>query len=361
MREPETKAAYEVSPPRSTWPGVGAVVSAPDVAILGAGLMGRWHAHAARRLGARVMAVADPDGARARALAGPGVPVFSDPDALFEATHPDVVHLCSPSVTHGTAIRAAIEQGVHVFGEKPLAADAAEARDLCDLAQQVGVFLRPVHQYAFQNSVERIVAQQGRIGALELVEMRYFSAGAMGAAAEDLPRIAADILPHPIAIAQRLWPERRLDALDWTVTPAGAHGLQMATAIGSVMLRITVSMAARPTEATLVLYGDKGGWEADLFHGYARFRDGTANRRSKALRPFGDALSVLGHASANMAGRVLRREPAYPGLRALMAAFYAAIAGRGAPPISMDETIAVAVLRDLFLAHTTHLETKTTQ
>ena len=359
MRRPETKTAYEVSPSRSTWPGAGAVVSAPDVAILGAGLMGRWHSHAARRLGARVVAVADPDAARARVLAGPGVPIFTNPDALFEAVRPDVVHLCSPSATHGTAIRAAIARGVHIFAEKPLAADAAETRDLCDLAQQAGVLLCPVHQYAFQHSVERIVAQQGYAGALELAEMRYFSAGATGAAAEDLPRIAADIIPHPIAIAQRLWPECRLDTLDWTVTPAGAHGWQMTAAIGSVTLRITVSLAARPTEATLVLYGDKGAWEADLFHGYARFRDGTASRRSKALRPFGDALSVLGHASVNMAGRVLRREPAYPGLRTLMAAFYAAIAERGTPPISVDQTIAVAALRDLFLARTTHPETGT--
>lgn len=299
-----------------------------------------------------MVAVADPDIARARALAGPGVPVFSDPDALFRAARPAVVHLCSPSATHGAVIRAAIAQGVHVFTEKPLAADAAETRDLCDLAQQAGVLLCPVHQYAFQPSVERIVAQQGRAGALELVEMSYFSAGAGAAAAEDLPRIAADILPHPVAIAQRLWPERPLDALDWTVTAAGARGWQMTTAIGPTTLRITLSLAARPTEATLALYGDKGAWEADLFHGYARFRDGTASRRSKAMRPFSDALSVLGHASANMAGRILRREPAYPGLRTLIAAFYAAIAGRGAVPILAEHAIAVAVLRDLFVSRT---------
>lgn len=320
--------------------------------------MGRWHAHAARRLGARVIAVADPDADRARALAGPGVPVFADPEALFQAVSPTVVHLCSPSASHGAIIRAAIAQGVHVFAEKPLAADAKETRELCDLAQKSHVLLCPVHQYAFQSALERIIAQQHRIGALELVEMRYFSAGAVGAAAKDLPRIAADILPHPIAIAQRIWPERSLDALDWHVTPVGTAGWQMTATVGTATLRITLSLTARPTEASLVLYGDKGAWEADLFHGYARFRDGTASRRSKALRPFGDALSVLGHASANMAGRALRREPAYPGLRALTAAFYAAIAGRGAAPIGVDQAIAVAVLRDFFLSQTVQTEAR---
>ena len=331
---------------------------APDVAILGAGLMGRWHAHAARRLGARVIAVADPDADRARALAGPDVPIFADPEALFGAVRPTVVHLCSPSASHGAIIRAAIAQGIHVFAEKPLAADAKETRELCDLAQGAHVLLCPVHQYAFQPALERIIAQQHRIGAMELIEMRYFSAGAVGAAAKDLPRIAADILPHPIAIAQRLWPERPLDALDWHVTSVGTAGWQMTAAVGAVTLRITLSLAARPTEASLVLYGDKGAWEADLFHGYARFRDGIASRRSKALRPFGDALSVLRHASVNMAGRALRREPAYPGLRALTAAFYAAIAGRGAAPIGVDQAIAVAVLRDFFLSQTVQTEAR---
>lgn len=352
MLRPETKTAYEVSPSWSIWPRSGATMPAPDVAIIGAGLMGRWHAHAARRLGARVIAVADPDADRARALAGTGVPVFADPDTLFEAVRPAVVHLCSPSASHGAIIRAAIAQGIHVFAEKPLAADATETRELCDLAQKAQVLLCPVHQYAFQPALERIIKQQHRIGTLQLVEMRYFSAGAIGANVKDLQSIAADILPHPIAIAQRLSPECELDMLNWEVTPAGPAGWQVTAAVGLVTLRITLSLAARPTEATLVLYGDKGAWEADLFHGYARFRDGKASRRSKALRPFGDALSVLGHASVNMARRALRREPAYPGLRALTAAFYAAIAERGAAPIGIEHAIAVAVLRDRFLSQT---------
>ena len=356
MRKSQTKTAYEVSPSWSIWPGSVAALPAPDVAIVGAGLMGQWHAHAARRLGARVVAVADPDADRARALAGSGGAVFADPDALFEAVRPAVLHLCSPSASHSAIIRAAIAQGIHVFAEKPLAADAAETRSLCDLARRADVLLCPVHQYAFQPALERIIKQRHRLGALELVDIHYFSAGAVGAAAKDLPRIAADILPHPIAIAQRLWPEVSLDVLDWYVAPVGTAGWHMTAMVGQVTLRITISLAARPTEASLVLYGDKGAWAADLFHGYARFRDGTASRRSKALRPFGDALSVLGHASVNMAGRALRREPAYPGLRALTAAFYGAIAGRGTTPIGSEQAIAVAILRDFFLSQTLEAE-----
>lgn len=320
--------------------------------------MGRWHAHAARRLGAQIIAVGDTDPDRARAVAGPDVPVFTSPQALFESVDPDVVHLCTPSGSHGEIIRAAIAHGIHVFAEKPLATDATETRDLCEQADKAQVLLCPVHQYAFQPALERIRAQRDRVGRPELIDMRFFSAGAVGADARDLPRIAGDILPHPIAIAQRFWPERPLDRVDWTIAPVGSAGWQVSANIDTVALRITLSLAARPSEASLALHGNKGAWEADLFHGYARFRDGTASRRSKTLRPFSDAGSMLRHAAVNLTGRALRREPAYPGLRTLLAAFYTATARHGQSPIGAEEAIAVAVIRDHFLSRTVQPEAR---
>lgn len=312
--------------------------------------MGRWHAHAARRLGAKVIAVGDPDLDRARALAGPGTPVFADTQALFDAVVPDVVHLCSPSDTHYDVICTAIAHGTHVFGEKPLASDASETRELFEQAKKAKVSLCPVHQYAFQPALGRAISQRHMTGRSELVEMRFFSAGAAGADPCDFPRIVGDILPHPISIAQRIWPEHLMDQVDWAIAPAGTAGWQVNANIGSVLLRITLSLAARPTEASVSLHGDKGAWEVDLFHGYARFRDGTANRRSKTLRPFSDAFGTLGHASLNMAGRAFRREPAYPGLRNLLAEFYASIAAHSPSPIGDGQAIAVAAIRDRFLS-----------
>lgn len=344
----EAPSAYGPARAGST-EGGAARGAGPAIAVLGAGLMGRWHLQAARRLGARLLAVADPDTARARALAGPDLPVFPGLDEMLRAVRPDVLHLCSPTASHGPAIEAAIARGVHVFAEKPLAADAAQTRRLADLARAAGLRLCPVHQYAFQDAVERVIAGRDRAGALRLVDLDFFSAGAAGAAAADLPGIAADILPHPAAILQRLWPDRPLGSLDWTIRAAGQGGWQIAAPLEGALVRITLSLTARPTRAALTLWGERGAWEADLFHGYARFRDGTATRRSKMLRPFADAAGQGGHAAVNLAGRALRREPAYPGLRALTAAFYASLSG-GAEPIPPDRAVAVAELRDLFLA-----------
>lgn len=327
-----------------------APVAGTGVAIAGAGLMGRWHAQAARRLGARVLGVADPDPARARSVAGAGVPVFADVREMIEAVGPAVLHVCTPSATHEALIGEAIAGGIHVLAEKPLAADAAATRRLCDVAAQGGVRLCPVHQYAFQKAVAQAVQERGRLGELQMVEMDFFSAGAAGADREDHLRIAADILPHPASIAQRLWPERPLGTIAWEVRPAGAGGWEISGVAGTALLRITLSLAARPTRAGLRLWGTRGAWEVDLFHGYALFRDGAASRGGKIARPFRDSLGHLGRASANLAVRALRREPAYPGLRTLTRAFYDAAEGRGPLPIGAEEAVAVAALRDLFLA-----------
>lgn len=311
--------------------------------------MGRWHVHAARRLGARVVGIADSDRDRATRLTGSADRAFASLPDLLLTTRPEILHICSPTDTHRDAIELALASGVHVFVEKPLAANAAETRELCKRAAAAGLLLCPVHQYAFQGSVEAVRAGIARSGQPAQVEMTFFSAGAEGAPPDRLPVMAADILPHPVSIAQRLWPGERLDELDWSVDPMGPGGWQLSTSVKGAGLRIAISFAARPTEASLSVRGGGGTWTADLFHGFARFRSGTANRATKALRPFADAFGLFGQAAASVTKRTLRREPAYPGLRDLTARVYAAARGTAPCPISGHEAVAVAALRDLFL------------
>jgi hypothetical protein len=51
-----------------------------------------------------------------------------------------------------------------------------------------------------------------------------------------------------------------------------------------------------------------------------------------------------------MVGRVARWEPAYPGLQTLIRLFYLAVRSDGASPISAEEAIAVAQVRDQILS-----------
>lgn len=317
--------------------------------IAGAGLMGRWHANAARRAGAEVVAAADPDRARAERIAPAA---YADLAEMLAATSPDLVHLCTPTATHGALLRLAAARGVHAFAEKPLAADLAETRALLDAAGAAGTRLCPVHQYAFQSSIETILRTRDRLGDPVLIDLAFFSAGAEGQPASAFAGIAADILPHPLSILQRLFAGPLPAAGQWQIVQPAAGIFVLQSALAGALLRITLSLTARPTRATLDLYGTKGAFTADLFHDYVFFRDGRASRRSKLTRPLRDGAGHFFHAALNLAGRALRRETAYPGLAALCARFYASLDDGAAGPIPAAQILEVAALRDDFLART---------
>lgn len=77
---------------------------------------------------------ADPD-RLAAAVARFGVPGYRDHRELLARERPDVVHVCTPHHTHADLAVAALEAGVHVLLEKPVAATAADARRVIAAAE----------------------------------------------------------------------------------------------------------------------------------------------------------------------------------------------------------------------------------
>jgi len=92
-----------------------------------------------RAPGARVVALADLDVGRAQALAATfGVPLALAPEALLARGDVDLVIDLTIPAAHYDVNRRALEAGKLTYSEKPLAATAAEARALVDLAARVG-------------------------------------------------------------------------------------------------------------------------------------------------------------------------------------------------------------------------------
>lgn len=322
------------------------------IGIVGAGLMGWWHAHTVARIGGNVVGVADPISERRQEIAGKfSAEPYANSDEMLDRAALDILHICTTTSTHEKIIQQAMQQNTHVFVEKPLTETLAQTRSLIALAEKSSRALCPVHQYAFQRSIETILAQRDRAGAITHVELQFFSAGADNAPNTDHAQIAADILPHPISILQRLFPDQALADIGWNIETSGASGWIMTAPVDGVFASISISLRARPTCATLVLRGDRGSFVADLFHDYVLFRDGTASRRTKIQRPFTDAVGHFSRASGNMIRRMARREPAYPGLQSLTRRFYGACAGQWQQPIPAKDIVAVARMRDRFLNH----------
>ena len=318
------------------------------VAVVGAGLMGRWHADAVERVGGRVVAVVDPDAGRGEALArrlASRPLVASELWPVLRGHAVDVVHLCTPLATHERLVSEAIEAGIHALVEKPLAADAATVERLHAVAAARGVLLCPVHQFLFQPGVLGAADALPSLGPVRQFDVVACSAGADGMPDDAREDVALDILPHGLALAARLL-VGRLAAAAWHVSEGPAGEIRAMADVGETTVMLAVSMRARPTENALTIRCDRGTVRANLFHGYATIERGTPSRIDKIGRPVVGSLLTLGTAVANLGARAVRQEPAYPGLRELVSRFHRACAGQGLSPITVEESIDVARARD---------------
>jgi predicted dehydrogenase len=121
-----------------------------------------------------VAAVAARDASRARAFAAKhDIPrVHESYEALIADPDLDAVYNPLPNGLHGRWTRAALAAGKHVLCEKPFTANAAEAREIADLAAQSDRVVMEAFHYRYHPlalRVEEIIAS-GELGKLERVE-----------------------------------------------------------------------------------------------------------------------------------------------------------------------------------------------
>ena len=329
------------------------MTGSPRVAIIGAGLMGRWHAEACRRAGGRLVAVVDPNLVAAGRLAprhGTVRTAASLSEIPLDLTL-DIVHVCTPLHTHAAQVRAALARGCSVIVEKPVAPTAAETETLVAAAEAAGAWIQPVHQTVIQEGV--VQARQWAAPA----PLRMFDYLACSAGAEADPgrvdEVIADILPHPLSLLDAFLPDA-LPSIEWTTHRPAAGELMVTAVAGVTAVRFLISMHARPTRHELTLYGDAGTVTADLFHGFAWRQRGRVSRMGKIARPFLSAASSSGAAAVNLARRAARREPAYPGLNTLVAQAYGALDDPARRPLSDRHILAVARARDRILQQRSH-------
>ena len=150
------------------------------VGLIGYGLAGSvFHApliSATPGLEVASVVTANPE-RRARVEADlPGARVLDRPEALWElGGEHDLVVVASPNRTHVPLARAAIEAGLAVVVDKPLAATAADGRGLLEAASGAGVPLTVFHNRRWDGdmlTVRRLLAD-GAIGAVTRFESRF--------------------------------------------------------------------------------------------------------------------------------------------------------------------------------------------
>ncbi|MGI8555824.1 MAG: Gfo/Idh/MocA family protein [Pyrinomonadaceae bacterium] len=317
------------------------------VGIVGAGLMGKWHARAAKKAGGKIVAVTDIDEKRAKILAAkyPSAQSFASAAKLLEQQSIDVLHICAPTDSHFEIAEIAINAAVNIFIEKPLAKSAAETIYLYDLARKNNVKVCPAHQFAFQRSVEKAKENLPRIGRIIHLRATICSAGGAGFSAEKLDEIAADILPHPLSLLQ-IFTNNLLITENFDSLQPQRGELRITGQTNEISMEIFISLNARPTRNSFQIFGERGTIHLDLFHDFAFVETGKVSKLRKILHPFDLSARNFSAAFFNLLRRAARFETAYPGLQNLVDRFYQSIRENTEPPVSAAQTINVAQIRD---------------
>jgi predicted dehydrogenase len=147
-------------------------------AVIGMGFIGPNHVDAVRRGGhADVVAVADESAERAESRASAlAIPArTADIDTIVGDPGIDVIHVCTPNLTHVAIASAALQAEKHVVVEKPMAPDAAAAHQLSALARARGSHLMVAFTYRGYPQVRRARAliADGEAGDVRLVHGSY--------------------------------------------------------------------------------------------------------------------------------------------------------------------------------------------
>jgi UDP-N-acetylglucosamine 3-dehydrogenase len=140
-------------------------------AVLGLGMIGRHHARLLQSSPRVTFAGAvDPAGDRFGVVHDRAL-VFADLDGLLRAGAPDFAIVAVPTEEHVAVVRALAAEGIHVLVEKPLAASAADARELIDACQSAGIRAAVGHVERFNPALLQLRrrAQEGQLGQIFLV------------------------------------------------------------------------------------------------------------------------------------------------------------------------------------------------
>ncbi|MFE5810596.1 MULTISPECIES: Gfo/Idh/MocA family protein [unclassified Streptomyces] len=225
-------------------------MSTLGIAVIGTGKMGADHV---RRIGgtvggARVVAVADPDGDRVKEIAGSldGATAHTDPAAAIAAPGVQAVLIASPGPAHEEAILRALERELPVLCEKPLTPDPAGALRVMEAEQRLGRRLVQVgFMRRYDAEYERLkqLLDAGGIGRPLFLHCRHRNASSPSFFTSDM--LISDSVVHEV------------DAARWLLG-------QEITAVTVLSPRPTAAAPEGLSDPRLVLLETSGGAVVDV-------------------------------------------------------------------------------------------------
>ncbi len=146
------------------------------IGIVGCGGIGRTHMNAWLAAGHRPVAVCDSVASLAQTLAAQSdAAVYHDAATMYREAKLDIVSICTPPALHASLSIAALQHGIHVLCEKPLAITTDECHAMIAAAQQAERILSVGFCHRFQPHIEVMKAQiaAGLIGDVIMFRNRF--------------------------------------------------------------------------------------------------------------------------------------------------------------------------------------------
>src|SRR6202040_3043027 len=100
--------------------------------------------------------------------AHPSIAFTMDANDVLKSPNIDLVAVVTPVWTHYALAKAALENGKHVFVEKPFTSTAAQAEELVELAAKRNLKIMVDHTFLFTGAVRKIrqLIDEGTLGSL---------------------------------------------------------------------------------------------------------------------------------------------------------------------------------------------------
>jgi predicted dehydrogenase len=169
---------------------------------------GYWGPNVVRNLdnleGSQVLAVCDksPAARRQAQKAYPRVKVVADSSELMTSTEIAAIAVVTPVWTHYELAKAALENGKHVFVEKPFTSNAAQGEELIELAARKNLKIMVDHTFLFTGAVKKIrhLLEEGTLGKLYYYDSTRVN---LGLFQHDV-NVIWDLAPHDLSIMDYL-------------------------------------------------------------------------------------------------------------------------------------------------------------
>jgi predicted dehydrogenase len=169
---------------------------------------GYWGPNIVRNLraleGCKVVGICDQTPAARKRIqaANPEIPVHSDAQELIQSPDVDAIAVITPVWTHYELTKAALENGKHVFVEKPFTSKATQAEELINLAEQKNLQIMVDHTFLFTGAVRKIkkLLAERALGKLYYYDSTRVNLGLF----QHDCNVIWDLAPHDLSIMNHL-------------------------------------------------------------------------------------------------------------------------------------------------------------